>query len=354
MSSPIGVGMGRMASLQGTTGIEPRPQAARAAEASLEAPVSLTLPPPPRSEVSAGQADRVRTVAQEPARAGVAPSRADVAQGKLKAAGGKLLEARQAGVDVAKTSFWKKALGVALSGVAVGVAVGLTTISFGGATPLLALACVNFAVSTGDAMCAYRNMRNTEAIAEFRTPPYEKLPMGNSIVGNMTHGVLTRLGVSAENATVAAKVTGGVVTLGLVVASLAVGAGLSDMPMAYDVAGKAASLIGTGVAVASTVVSLMTDAGDREELQESLDEIRKDVVSRQEPESGRTELDADGQMVAAAILRSMDGQDTATALHGDALNDAARVKEAVSGASGVLKGAATAVSVVEVLNMVRA
>lgn len=124
--------------------------------------------------MSAGQADRVRTIASEPARAGgVAPSRADVAKGKLVAAGEKLLAARQEGVDVAKTSFWKKALGVALSGVAVGVAVGLTAISFGGATPLLALACVNFAVSTGDAICAYRNMRNTEAIADHRPPPYD-------------------------------------------------------------------------------------------------------------------------------------------------------------------------------------
>lgn len=352
MSFPIGVGMGRMASLQGTTGIEPRPQAARAAEASLEAPVSLTLPPP-RSEVSAGQADRVRTVAQEPARAGVAPTRADVAKGKLAAAGDKLLEARQAGVDVAKTSFWKKALGVALSGVAVGVAVGLTTISFGGATPLLALACVNFAVSTGDAMCAYRNMRNTEAIAESRTPPYEKLPMGNSIVGNMTHGVLTRLGVSAESATAAAKVTGGVVTLGLGVASVAVSAGLSGMPMAYEVAGKVALYVGTGVAALSTVGSLMTDAGDREELQESLDEIRKDVVSRQEPESGRTELDADGQMVAATILRSMGGQDTATALYDSALADAGRAKEAVTGAAGVLRMVGPTVGA-GVMNMIRA
>jgi hypothetical protein len=117
----------------------------------------------------------------------------------------KLLAARQEGVDVAKTSFWKKALGVALSGVAVGVAVGLTAISFGGATPLLALACVNFAVSTGDAICAYRNMRNTEAIADHRPPPYDS---------------------------------------------------------------KVASYAGTAVAVASTVGGMLTDDADREQLEE--------------------------------------------------------------------------------------
>lgn len=350
MSSPIGVGMGRLASLQGPTGSDPAPQAAHAAEASLEAPVSLTLPPPPRSDVSAGQADRVRTAAQEPARGGVAPSRAEVAKGKLMAAGDKLLEARQAGVDVAKTSFWKKALGVAISGVAVGVAVGLTTISFGGATPLLALACVNFAVSTGDAMCAYRNMRNTQAIAELREPPYQKLPMGNSIVGNVVHGVLTRLGVSDENATILAKVTGGAVTLGLGVASVAVGAGLADMPMAYELAGKVASYVGTGVAVLSTMVSLMTDDSDRELLQESLDEIKKDVVSLQKPKIGSTDLDSAGQTMAAGILGSMGSKDTAAALLGGAVDGAARGKEAVAGATGVLKAAAMAV---DVTNMVK-
>lgn len=206
MSSPIGVGMGRPANMFGTVGSEPAWQTTQTAQAASQAPVSLTLPAPPRSDVSAGQADRVRTIASEPARAGgVAPSRADVAKGKLVAAGEKLLAARQEGVDVAKTSFWKKALGVALSGVAVGVAVGLTAISFGGATPLLALACVNFAVSTGDAICAYRNMRNTEAIADHRPPPYDS---------------------------------------------------------------KVASYAGTAVAVASTVGGMLTDDADREQLEE--------------------------------------------------------------------------------------
>lgn len=236
MSSPIGVGMGRPANVFGTVGSEPAWQTTQTAQAASQAPVSLTLPAPPRSDVSAGQADRVRAIASEPARAGgVAPSRADVAKGKLVAAGEKLLAARQEGVDAAKTSFWTKAPGVALSGVAVGVAVGLTAISFGGATPLLALACVNFAVSTGDAICAYRNMRNTEAIADHRPPPYDS---------------------------------------------------------------KVASYAGTAVAVASTVGGMLTDDADREQLKETLDGVRQNVTSLATPAGRHTELDAEGELVA--------------------------------------------------------
>ena len=354
MSSPIGVGMGRPANMFGTASSEPAPQATRTAQAASQAPVSLTLPAPPRSDVSAGQAERVRATASEPAcHGGVAPSRAEVAKGKLVAAGEKLLAARQEGVDVAKTSFWKKALGVALSGVAVGVAIGLTAISFGGAAPLLALACVNFAVSTGDAICAYRNMRNTEAIADHRPPPYDTLPMGNSIVANMAHGVLTRCGVSAETASSVAKGIGITVGVGLAVASIAVGAGISGLPMAYEVAGKVASYAGTAVAVASTVGGMLTDDADREQLKETLDGVRQSVTSLATPAGGRrTELDSEGELVASAMINSLDGTDTATAtaLHEGALNDAGRTKDAVQGAAGVFKAIEPTIGL---MNMIR-
>lgn len=355
MSSPIGVGMGRPANLFSTTGSGPAQQTASTAQAAAtQAPVSLTLPPPPRSDVTAGQADRVRSVASEPVREGTTtstPSRADAAKTKLMAAGDKLLQARQEGVDVAKTSFWKKALGVALSAVAVGVAVGLTAISFGGATPLLALACVNFAVSTGDAVCAYRNMRNMEAIADHRPPPYEKLPMGNSIVANVVHGVLTRGGISPETAATAAKWTGITVGVGLAVASVVVSAGMSGLPTAYDLAGKVASSVGTAVAVASTVGGLLTDDMDRELLQESLDEVRGNVMALKEPAGGRTELDPDGGLVASALIRSLDGKDTASAteLHESALTDAGRTKDAVTGAVGVFKAVDPAIGVMSMV-----
>lgn len=353
MSTPIGMGgPGSLTGTLGTAGTQSTPQQAPTTETPTQqqAPLSLTLPPPPRRDVAAGQADQVRSIASEPPRQGVAPSRAEVAKGKLLAAGDKLLEARQAGVDVAKTTFWKKALGVALSAVSVGVAAGLTAISFGGAAPLLALACVNFAVSSGDAACAYRNMRNAEAVAEMRPPPYDKLPMGNSIVANVMHGALTRCGVSESTAATVADVTGKAASLGLAVAAVAVGAGMSSLPMAYDLAGKITSAVSTGVAVTSTLTSLMTDEMDRDALQGSLDEIRQDVTALQNPERGPSGLDSEGQTMASNILRSLDGPDTATALYDSALNDAGRVRDAVTGAAGVLRAVEPAVGL---MNMIR-
>lgn len=349
---PLGIGMGRPGNLVGPTGTQANPQRAPTTETPTQqqAPLSLTLPPPPRRDVAAGQADQARSIASEPPRQGVAPSRAEVAKGKLLAAGDKLLEARHAGVDVAKTTFWKKALGVALSAVTVGVAAGLTAISFGGAAPLLALACVNFAVSSGDAVCAYRNLRNAEAVAQMRPPPYDTLPMGNSIVANVMHGVLTRCNVSEGTAATVANVTGKAASLGLAVAAVAVGAGLSGLPMAYDLAGKVTSGVSTAVAVASTLTSLMTNGLDRDALQGSLDQIRQDVTALQNPARGRSGLDSDGQTMASNILRSLDGTDTATALHEAALDDAGRGRDAVVGAAGVLRALEPALGL---MNMVR-
>ena len=352
MSSPIGVAVGRPGNLLGTTGGQPVAQSTPTAEASPHAPAALALPAAPRRAADAGAAERVRSAAAEPAKAGVAPSRADVAKGKLVAAGDKLMEARQAGVDVAKSSFWKKALGTVVSAVAVGVAAGLTAISFGGAAPLLALACVNFAVSGGDAICAYRNMRNAEAVAELRPPPYEKLPMGNSIVANVIHGVLTRCGVSADTAATASTWGSRAVSLGLGVASVAVSAGLSGLPMAYDLAGKISSAIGTGAAVASTLTGAMTDEMDREILQDTVDEIRQDVSSLQSPEQGRSDLDAEGRTMAGNILRSIDGTDTPQALHDASLADAGRVKDAVVGGVGVLKVVAPMTGLMDLVHRV--
>jgi secreted effector protein SseF len=342
MSIPPGIGMGRPGNLVGTTGthdVQSTPREVRTTETpSQQAPLSLTLPPPPRRDADAATVDRVRSVATEPVPQGsVAPSRADVAKGKLLEAGEKLLEARKEGVDVAKSTFWKKALGVALSAVSVGVAAGLAAISFGGATPLLALACVNFAVSSGDAVCAYRNMRNTEAIAEMRPPPYDKLPAGNSILGNVAHALLTRCGLSEGDATVAAKAIGGTVALGLGIATAAVGAGLSSMPMAFDLVGKVTAAVSTAVSVGSTVTSLLTDASDREVLKQNLDSIRQDVNDLQRLDVGTSELDTDGHTMARNILSSMSSSDNATAMHDRALDNTGRTQDAVRGAAGILK-----------------
>ena len=71
-------------------------------------------------------------------------------------------------------------LGISAVFVAVGIALGLTALSFGGAAPVLALACASLGNSIGDAACAYRNVKNAEAVAGGREPPYN-LPGGNSL-----------------------------------------------------------------------------------------------------------------------------------------------------------------------------
>ena len=341
MSIPTGIGMGRPGNLVGTTGthdVQSTPKDIRSTETpSQQAPLSLTLPPPPRRDADAGTVDRARSVATEPVPKGsVAPSRAEVAKGKLLAAGEKLLEARQAGVDVAKSTFWKKALGTVLSAVSVGVATGLAAISFGGATPLLALACVNFAISSGDAVCAYRNMRNAEAVAEMRRPPYDKLPVGNSILGNAAHALLTRCGMNESTATVFAKAIGGTAAMGLGIASVAVGAGLATMPTAFELVGKVTAWVSTAVAVGATVSSLLNDASDRDALQQSLDSIRQEVNDLQRLDIGTSELDTDGHTMARNILSSTNSSDNALAFHETALGNTGRVQDAVRGSAGIL------------------
>ncbi len=350
MSAPIGAAIGRPGNLLGTVGAGPASPSAAAAQAgSAQAPLALTLPAPPRAGASPAGADRVRAAASGPARASSTPSRAQVAQDRLSAAQAKLLEARQAGVDVARSSFWKKALGTALAGVALGVAAGLTALSFGGAAPLLALACVNFAVSGGDAICAWRNLRNTQAAAEQRPPPYAPLPLGNSIVGNVLHGLLTRCNVSAGTAASAALWGSRAAGLGLGVASFAVGAGLSGLPLAYELAGKLASGIGTAAAALSTLTGAMTNDLDRELLQGSVDDIRRDVSALREPLQGESALDAQGRALAADILQSLDGPQSPQQLHEAALADNGRVRDAVVGTVGVLRATEPALGLVNLL-----
>ena len=341
---------GRPGNLLGSVGVPPAGASVAAAPAGgTQAPVALTLPAPPRASASPAQAERVRALAAEPARATSAPSRAQVARDRLAAAQDRLSQARQVGVDVARSSFWKKALGTALAGVAVGVAAGLTALSFGGATPLLALACVNFAVTGGDAICAWRNLRNAQAEAEMRPPPYAPLPMGNSIVANALHGVLTRCNVSASTAASAALWGGRAASLGLGVASFAVGAGLSGLPLAYEVAGKLASGIGTAAAVLSTLTGAMTNDLDRELLQGSVDDIRRDVSDLRDPLQGDGALDAPGRARAADILQALDGPQSPQQLHEAALADNGRVRDAVVGTVGVFRAAEPALGLMSLL-----
>lgn len=201
--------------------------------------------PEPRSDLPPLQ--RERAVASAMARSSEPPApRAAVdperAKAKLAEAAGRLKEARQEGVELAKMGFWKKVINVATAVVSVGVAAALSAASFGLATPLLAVACVNLAVTVGDVVCAHRNVKNALALAEGREPPYH-LPGGNSCVKNLLHGAATSLGASKDAADTFAKYGGGLFQLGLGVTAFALGQATGALPAAH----KAATLVANGV-----------------------------------------------------------------------------------------------------------
>ena len=149
-----------------------------------------------------------------------------------------------------KASFWKKMINVATATITVGVAAALTAVSFGLATPLLVIACINMAVTIGDAVCAHRNVRNAQALAQGHEPPYS-LPEGNSCVKNLLNATAKACGASDERAKTVAKYGGGAFQIGLVVSAFAVGSATAALPIAHRVATLVGSSI-NGIMAATT------------------------------------------------------------------------------------------------------
>lgn len=359
MSSPIG--SGRPGNIFGSAGVthEAAPassQAAPGTPAGLRAPLGLTLPAPPRhdspfgdsaatSADTAQRAGATRDAASQPASSRGVPSRAGVAQGKLNAAAEKHGQAKQVGVEVAKSSFFKKCIGVATAVAAVAIAATLTAMSFGAAAPLLGLACASLVVAGGDAVCAYRNVKNAEASAAGKEPPYQ-LPMGNSCVGNLMHTLLTACGVSDGNARTASKAVSTVVAAGLAIASVAVGAGLADVPMALKIASAAASGINTAVGLLSAGSRLITDDLDRNFVQTAAADVVAEA-ERLHPRNGG-ELDVAGQQMADRIVGELvDGKPLL--LLEKALADGGLNTDAARGGLGLAGAVAKASGVVEIV-----
>ena len=188
------------------------------------------------------------------------PSRKEVAQRKLDQAAEKVEQAKSVGVDVAKQGFFRKMLGVAFSAVAVGIAAGVTAVTFGGAAPILALACVSMANSIGDATCAYRNVKNAQATAEGRPPPYD-LPGGNSFLANVGHKAATAFGAGPETAAIVGKGLSIVVGGGLAIASVALSLGATSAPAGFELASKISSGL-SGVANAYSGLAGAISSGD--------------------------------------------------------------------------------------------
>jgi secreted effector protein SseF len=286
------------------------------------------LTPLPKPEVLSAPKEGLVQSASQKARSeqtnNVCPSRKEVAEKRIDKASEKAKEARSMGVDVAKNSFWKKALSAACSVVAVAIFAGLTAVSFGGAAPLLAVASVAMANSIGDAVCAYRNFKNIEAEANHKEPPYAKLPCGNSFMGNVGFKLGSALGMGEDNAKIFGKVLGVAVGGGLGIASIALSAGLGTLPLLPTIVSSVATGVNTAVNFYSALGSAMTSDMDKEHIKQLQQEVRSDVL-----EANRTHAGTGGE----EHVRNVDG---AVDLLVKAEGNAERRREWAVGIVGIL------------------
>jgi secreted effector protein SseF len=248
------------------------------------------LTPLPKPEVLSAPREKLVESASQKSKSeetyNMCPSRKQVAEKRIEKASEKAKEARSMGVDVAKNSFWKKALSVACSAVAVAIFAGLTAISFGGAAPLLAVGCVAMANSIGDAVCAYRNFKNVEAEANHKEPPYAKLPCGNSFMGNVGFKLGSALGMGEDSAKIFGKVLGVAVGGGLAIASISLSAGIGALPMLATVASSVATGVNTAVNLYSAIGSAMTSDIDKDHIKQLQQEVRTDVMEANKTHGG--------------------------------------------------------------------
>lgn len=287
----------------------------------------LTPPPPPR-ELQAPREVLIDSASTKGSKEpnNTCPTRGDKANSLLKEAQDKVKEARQMGVDVAKTTFWKKMLGVAVSAVAVGVAAGLTALSFGAATPLLGLACASMAVSIGDAACSYGNYKNAQADANQQPLPYPKLRQGgNTLMGNVGYHLASALGGSTEVCKGAGAVLGGVVGLGLAASTVALSFGLGAIPMALEITSKTATSINSTVSGYSALTAHMTRDLDEDHLK-SLKAQAGDLAGRA-IENGVDQGEKE---------RIDSGMDQASVLWNHSIEESGLTRDTVVGVVGIL------------------
>lgn len=292
------------------------------------APPNLTPPSTPRelSEPREVLVSSASSKSESPPKTGSCPSRKEVAERLLDQAKDKMVEARKMGVDVAKTTFWKKSLFAFASAVGVGVAAGLTAISFGGAAPLLGLACASMVVSVGDAACAYRNYKNTEATAEGKPQPYAQLKAGNSFIGNLTFELIKKVksDVSDETALKIAKGVGIGVAGGLALATVGVTAGLSSLPLVFELVSKTTSSVSSVASGYSAVVTSMTSEIDEDHLK-TLQHECHDLTGRAKELSSEVDVTSIRQ-----------GVDESHELLLQAENDSGLKRDVVAGLAGML------------------
>lgn len=197
-------------------------------------------------------------------------ARSDVVEKCLDRSAELLQQAKQVGVDTANRTFMRKCAQCLGHGLVLGVAAALTVMSVGGAAPLLAAASVVFAVSAGDAMCAYKNREAAKDIAEGK--PAQLLIGGSSIISNLSmlacRALADKFGKEKDEAGLpdplryqtadkVAKVFASLAEAGLVAASFATGAGISLTGM---VAAKAV-MVASKAGGALVALSASLDSG---------------------------------------------------------------------------------------------
>lgn len=238
--------------------------------------------PAPRHDLPSAVRERtvesVHARSAEPPQATV-PSRQARGMERLEQASGKLKEASDNGVDLAKSSFFKKLLGVATAIVAVGVATALTVVSGGVAAPLLAVSCANLAVNIGDSVCAYRNLRNAQDVEAGLKPRYLPLPGGNSCLQNLFYGLAKAGGASDDTAKTVATVLGGFFQLGLAVGAAVAGSAAGVMALAPKIATMVANGIKAAVAFDTAITSGGGAKSDLEEAARLVEQANRLPVS---------------------------------------------------------------------------
>lgn len=185
--------------------------------------------------------------------------------------------AEVAGVDLRKAVFVSKQVSTVASLLTLGVAVALTVATAGAATPLLIVAATRTAILIGDAWCAREDLRRMQ-----ETPP-TSLPMGSNFLGNLIYSLVHREGSSPEESQRRAKLGSGLLSVGLVGASLALTFPLSVVDFSVSMARFAA---GVGGVLGAASHGRASDLHERaiqssaNGAQALLEELRKPAVEK--------------------------------------------------------------------------
>jgi hypothetical protein len=361
MSSPIGSGGIAPIQIPRSSDAGPTPDVSTPTVAT-QAPLSLTMPAPPSEAALSGQvrgrsdseapvsAASVRTSLSRDLTATTTPSRAAQRTETLNVSSETLKKSADVGVDTAKRSFFGKLAATIVGGVVVGLAAGLTAITAGAAAPLLALACVNLAVSAGDARCSYHNYKNAVAVSQGKPETNPKMPMGNSCIDNCIHSTLTFCGVKDSTAKTAATWLGRGVSIGLGVTAMLISGGAGAPTAALELATSVTKACGAGVKLGLATIGKLIDRSAAGKLEKAMD-----ADSLRAP-PGEVAEDPEGMELAQDVLAPLSSSKPVMA-HAKASDQAGALRNGLGAAATFAKvtGVATIVQAggMSLFNMIR-